>query len=164
MIDSRCVLAAPPQRRAIMTELMDPTLAARALSAATEITSTALSGDDPGAVLDTVVARAAELADADLGLAMVSADDGRVVVEAAHYATAHPTAAESARPEGETVAGVAPSDRSAAVAGTAAGRRAPGTQAGEPPAPLDAGPAGEGVWADRVPRWVRRARPALLDS
>ncbi|WP_442875936.1 GAF domain-containing protein [Amycolatopsis sp. NBC_01488] len=123
---------------------MDPTLAARALSAATEITSTALSGDDPGAVLDTVVARAAELADADLGLAMVSADDGRVVVEAAHYATAHPTAAESARPEGETVAGVAPSDRSAAVAGTAAGRRAPGTQAGEPPAPLDAGPAGEG--------------------
>jgi signal transduction histidine kinase len=75
-----------------MTELMDPTLAARALSAATEITSTALSGDDPGAVLDTVVARAAELADADLGLAMVSADDGRVVVEAAHYATAHPAA------------------------------------------------------------------------
>ena len=73
-----------------MTELMDPTLAARALSAATEITSTALSGDDPGAVLDTVVARAAELADADLGLAMVSAEDGRVVVEAAHYATAHP--------------------------------------------------------------------------
>ncbi|MFJ7210923.1 GAF domain-containing protein [Amycolatopsis sp. NPDC098790] len=67
---------------------MDPTLAARALSAATEITSTALSGDDPGAVLDTVVARAAELADADLGLAMVSTDDGRVVVEAAHYATA----------------------------------------------------------------------------
>lgn len=77
-----------------MTELMDPTLAARALSAATEITSTALSGDDPGAVLDTVVARAAELADADLGLAMVSADDGRVVVEAAHYATAHPIANE----------------------------------------------------------------------
>ncbi|MEU5265100.1 GAF domain-containing protein [Amycolatopsis sp. NPDC021455] len=72
---------------------MDPTLAARALSAATEITSTALSGDDPGAVLDTVVARAAELADADLGLAMVSAEDGRVVVEAAHYATAHPAAA-----------------------------------------------------------------------
>lgn len=70
-----------------MTELMDPTLAARALSAATEITSTALSGDDPGAVLDTVVARAAELADADLGLAMVSTEDGRVVVEAAHYAT-----------------------------------------------------------------------------
>ncbi|MER6877142.1 sensor histidine kinase, partial [Amycolatopsis sp. NPDC000673] len=63
---------------------MDPTLAARALSAATEITSTALSGDDPEAVLETVVARAVELADADLGLAMVSADDGRVVVEAAY--------------------------------------------------------------------------------
>ncbi|MEV6897931.1 GAF domain-containing protein [Amycolatopsis sp. NPDC051372] len=62
---------------------MDPTLAARALSAATEITSTALSGDDPEAVLDTVVIRAAELADADLGLAMVSAEDGHVVVEAA---------------------------------------------------------------------------------
>ncbi|KDN16760.1 histidine kinase [Amycolatopsis rifamycinica] len=77
---------------------MDPTLAARALSAATEITSTALSGDDPGAVLDTVVARAAELADADLGLAMVSTDDGRVVVEAAHYATAHPTRDGNGRP------------------------------------------------------------------
>ncbi|WP_101436564.1 GAF domain-containing sensor histidine kinase [Amycolatopsis echigonensis] len=63
---------------------MDPTLAARALSAATEITSTALSGDDPEGVLETVVARAVELADADLGLAMVSADDGRVVVEAAY--------------------------------------------------------------------------------
>lgn len=65
---------------------MDPTLAARALSAATEITGTALSGDDPGDVLETVVARAAELADADLGLVMVRADDGRVVVEAAHGA------------------------------------------------------------------------------
>jgi signal transduction histidine kinase len=85
-----------------MTELMDPTLAARALSAATEITSTALSGDDPGAVLDTVVARAAELADADLGLAMVSAEDGRVVVEAAHYATAHP--AEPTGPKEESSA------------------------------------------------------------
>lgn len=87
-----------------MTELMDPTLAARALSAATEITSTALSGDDPGAVLDTVVARAAELADADLGLAMVSADDGRVVVEAAHYATPHPSelAAPADEPRGAT--------------------------------------------------------------
>ncbi|MEV5719950.1 histidine kinase [Amycolatopsis mediterranei] len=77
---------------------MDPTLAARALSAATEITSTALSGDDPGAVLDTVVARAAELADADLGLAMVSTEDGRVVVEAAHYATAHPATEHNNRP------------------------------------------------------------------
>ncbi|MEV4051319.1 histidine kinase [Amycolatopsis sp. NPDC049688] len=83
---------------------MDPTLAARALSAATEITSTALSGDDPGAVLDTVVARAAELADADLGLAMVSTEDGRVVVEAAHYATAHPTTAPGEAREGSSEA------------------------------------------------------------
>ncbi len=73
------------QGAALRSELlMDPTLAARALSAATEITSTALSGDDPEGVLETVVARAVELADADLGLAMVSADDGRVVVEAAY--------------------------------------------------------------------------------
>jgi signal transduction histidine kinase len=95
-----------------MTELMDPTLAARALSAATEITSTALSGDDPGAVLDTVVARAAELADADLGLAMVSTEDGRVVVEAAHYATAHPAADDArsgqAASRGDTAAREAP--------------------------------------------------------
>ncbi|MDT7724978.1 MAG: hypothetical protein QOI21_1554 [Actinomycetota bacterium] len=67
---------------------MDPTLAARALSAATEITTTALSGEDPGAVLDTVVCRAAELAEADLGLVMVRTDDGTVVVEAAHGADA----------------------------------------------------------------------------
>lgn len=62
-------------------QLMDPTLAARALSAATEITTTALSGDDPGAVLETVVRRAAELAEAELGLIMVRTDDG-VIVEA----------------------------------------------------------------------------------
>src|SRR4051812_34604976 len=93
-----------------MTELMDPTLAARALSAATEITSTALSGDDPGAVLDTVVARAAELADADLGLAMVSAEDGRVVVEAAHYATAHPAAEDATPPAAEPAGPLGDSD------------------------------------------------------
>ncbi|WP_158888483.1 GAF domain-containing sensor histidine kinase [Amycolatopsis anabasis] len=63
---------------------MEPTLAARALSAATEITTAALSGDDPGAVLGFVVQRAAELAEADLGLVMVRADDGHVSVEAAH--------------------------------------------------------------------------------
>ncbi|PXY38110.1 GAF domain-containing sensor histidine kinase [Prauserella flavalba] len=63
---------------------MEPTLAARALSAATEITTTALSGDDPGAVLGSVVRHAAELADADLGVVMVRADDGRVTVESAH--------------------------------------------------------------------------------
>ncbi|WP_199430755.1 GAF domain-containing sensor histidine kinase [Qaidamihabitans albus] len=66
---------------------MEPTLAARALSAATEITTTALSGDDPGAVLGLVVRHAAELAEAELGLVMVrgdDGDDGRVTVEAAH--------------------------------------------------------------------------------
>ncbi|MGH2804770.1 MAG: histidine kinase [Haloechinothrix sp.] len=63
---------------------MDPTLAARALSAATEITTAALSGDDPDAVLETVVCRAAELAEADLALVMVRTDDGTVTVEAAH--------------------------------------------------------------------------------
>ncbi|WP_215549956.1 GAF domain-containing sensor histidine kinase [Amycolatopsis sp. CA-230715] len=62
---------------------MEPTLAARALSAATEITTTALSGDDPSAVLGSVVARAAELAEADLGVVMVRADDGTVSIEAA---------------------------------------------------------------------------------
>jgi signal transduction histidine kinase len=66
--------------------LMDPSLAARALSAATDITTAALSGDDPDAVLDTVVRRATELADADLGLVMVRAEDDTVVVEAAYGA------------------------------------------------------------------------------
>jgi signal transduction histidine kinase len=104
-----------------MAELMDPTLAARALSAATEITSTALSGDDPGAVLDTVVARAAELADADLGLAMVSADDGRVVVEAAHYATRDRAAAEHAPLGGPSWVGGAGSASAETGAGPAGG-------------------------------------------
>src|SRR4051812_5981265 len=124
-----------------MTELMDPTLAARALSAATEITSTALSGDDPGAVLDTVVARAAELADADLGLAMVSAEDGRVVVEAAHYATAHPAAEDptppAAEPAGSTAGAVSAGEALRGLAfsaDSAAGRVARG---GEPIASAD---------------------------
>ncbi|EHR59074.1 GAF domain-containing sensor histidine kinase [Saccharomonospora cyanea] len=63
---------------------MEPTLAARALAAATEITASALSDVDPGTVLGTVVRHAAELADADLGLVMVRAEDGSVTVEAAH--------------------------------------------------------------------------------
>jgi signal transduction histidine kinase len=118
-----------------MTELMDPTLAARALSAATEITSTALSGDDPGAVLDTVVARAAELADADLGLAMVSADDGRVVVEAAHYATGHPVAGglDSAADEPLAVPGAGTAlgaDGGTRTSAADGGTRTPGTDAG----------------------------------
>ncbi|EIE97128.1 histidine kinase,GAF domain-containing protein [Saccharomonospora glauca K62] len=64
--------------------LMEPTLAARALAAATEITASALSDVDPGTVLGTVVRHAVELADADLGLVMVRAEDGSVTVEAAH--------------------------------------------------------------------------------
>ncbi|MFC4005111.1 GAF domain-containing protein [Prauserella oleivorans] len=63
---------------------MEPTLAARALSAATEITTAALSGDDPDVVLGSVVRHAVELADADLGLLMVRSDDGSVTVEAVH--------------------------------------------------------------------------------
>lgn len=62
---------------------MDPTLAARALSATTEITTTALSGDDSDAVLESVVHAAAELADADLGLVMVRGEHDTVVVEGA---------------------------------------------------------------------------------
>ncbi|MGW0517765.1 GAF domain-containing protein [Crossiella sp. NPDC003009] len=63
---------------------MDPSLAARALAASTEITTAALSGDDPDAVLPLVVRRVAELAEADLGLVMVRNDDGGLTVEAAH--------------------------------------------------------------------------------
>ncbi|MBP2340100.1 signal transduction histidine kinase [Saccharothrix coeruleofusca] len=58
---------------------MDP---ARVLAASTEITSAALAGDDPDAVLPLVVRRAVELAEADLGLAMITADDGTLTVEA----------------------------------------------------------------------------------
>lgn len=63
---------------------MEPTLAVRALAAATEITASALSDVDPDTVLDTVVRHAVELADADLGLVMVGADDGSVTVEGSH--------------------------------------------------------------------------------
>jgi signal transduction histidine kinase len=64
--------------------IMDPTLAARALTASTEIATAALSGDDPEAVLGLVVRSAAELAEADLGLVMARTDDGRLTIEAAH--------------------------------------------------------------------------------
>ena len=57
---------------------MEPTLAARALAAATEITASALSDTEPDDVLGTVVRHAAELADADLGLVMVRTDDGEI--------------------------------------------------------------------------------------
>ncbi|WP_373293064.1 sensor histidine kinase, partial [Saccharothrix coeruleofusca] len=59
--------------------VVDP---ARVLAASTEITSAALAGDDPDAVLPLVVRRAVELAEADLGLAMITADDGTLTVEA----------------------------------------------------------------------------------
>jgi signal transduction histidine kinase len=63
---------------------MEPDLAARALDAATEIATAALSGDDPEAVLRLVVRRAAAVAEADLGLVMARAEDGTLTVEAAH--------------------------------------------------------------------------------
>nr|WP_199440699.1 GAF domain-containing sensor histidine kinase [Umezawaea beigongshangensis] len=63
---------------------MDAPLASRVLAASTEITSAALAGDDPDAVLPLVVRRAAALAEADLGLAMLSADDGSLTVEASY--------------------------------------------------------------------------------
>lgn len=63
---------------------MEPDLAARALGAATEIATAALSGDDPEAVLALVVRRAADLAEADLGLVMARGEDGSLTVEAAH--------------------------------------------------------------------------------
>ncbi|MEU6154749.1 GAF domain-containing sensor histidine kinase [Actinosynnema sp. NPDC047251] len=58
---------------------VDPALV---LAASTEITTAALAGDDPDAVLPLVVRRAVELAEADLGLAMVTGPDGTLTVEA----------------------------------------------------------------------------------
>ncbi|MGH3493003.1 MAG: GAF domain-containing sensor histidine kinase, partial [Sciscionella sp.] len=66
---------------------MDPTLAMRTLAAVTEITTAALSADDPHAVLRGFVRSAAELADADLGLMMVRGEDDRLTVAAAHGST-----------------------------------------------------------------------------
>ncbi len=65
---------------------MDPTLAARTLTASTEIATAALAGDDPDAVLGLVVRSAAALAEADLGLVMALGEDGLMTVEAAHGA------------------------------------------------------------------------------
>ncbi|GAA4422464.1 histidine kinase [Actinokineospora soli] len=69
-----------------MVLTMDPTLAARTLTASTEIATAALAGDDPDAVLGLVVRSAAGLAEADLGLVMALGDDGSLTVEAAHGA------------------------------------------------------------------------------
>ncbi|GAA4611420.1 histidine kinase [Saccharopolyspora hordei] len=66
--------------------VMDSSLARRMLAASTEITRSALSAEDPDAVLPLVVRRAAELAEADLGVVTVRADDGRLTVEAAYGA------------------------------------------------------------------------------
>ncbi|WP_188986945.1 GAF domain-containing sensor histidine kinase [Saccharopolyspora thermophila] len=65
---------------------MDSTLARRMLAASTEITRVALSAEDPDAVLPLVVRRAAELAEADLGVVTVRGEDGRLTVEAAYGA------------------------------------------------------------------------------
>lgn len=74
--------------------LMEPELAARALGASTEIATAALSGEDPEAVLSLVVRRAADLAQADLGLVMARAEDGSLTVEAAHGAPSVPNAVD----------------------------------------------------------------------
>ncbi|MCI2418652.1 GAF domain-containing sensor histidine kinase [Saccharopolyspora sp. K220] len=87
---------------------MESTLARRMLAASTEITRLALSAEDPEAVLPLVVRRAAELAEADLGVVTVRADDGRLTVEAAYGA---PTATG---PLGDPV-GTVLSSRSAAA-------------------------------------------------
>jgi two-component system, NarL family, sensor histidine kinase DevS len=63
---------------------MEPALAGHALGASTEIATAALSGQDPDEVLRLVVRRAADLAEADLGLVMARAEDGSLTVEAAH--------------------------------------------------------------------------------
>lgn len=69
-----------------LESVMDSTLARRMLTASTEITRVALSAEDPETVLPLVVRRAAELAEADLGVVTVRSDDGRLTVEAAYGA------------------------------------------------------------------------------
>jgi signal transduction histidine kinase len=63
---------------------MDLNLATRTLQASTEIATAALSAEDPDAVLRLVVRRAAELAEADLGMVMMRGQDDSVTVEAAY--------------------------------------------------------------------------------
>jgi signal transduction histidine kinase len=63
---------------------MDLNLATRTLTASTEIATAALSAEDPDVVLRLVVRRAAELAEADLGLVMMRGHDDSVTVEAAY--------------------------------------------------------------------------------
>lgn len=85
---------------------MDVTLATSTLRASTEIAHAALTADDPDEVLRLVVRRAAELAQADLGLVMARGDDGRVTIEAAHGGRA---------PAGEDPVGLVLSARSSAA-------------------------------------------------
>jgi signal transduction histidine kinase len=74
-----------PNTGLALMRTMDHTLAAAALAASTEITTAALSGDDPDAVLPLVVRRAAALTDADVGVVdTVRASDGQLIVEAVH--------------------------------------------------------------------------------
>ncbi|GAA2820456.1 hypothetical protein GCM10010470_64720 [Saccharopolyspora taberi] len=65
-------------------DVMDSTLARRMLAASTEITTVALSAEDPEVVLPMVVRQAAALAEADQCLVMVRGDDGRLTIEAAY--------------------------------------------------------------------------------
>ena len=95
---------------------MEPDLAVRALDAATEIATAALSGDTPEEVLRLVVRRAADLAGADLGLLMARGEDGSLTVEAAHGApdprTADPVGLVlSARSVAARVARIIPTSR-----------------------------------------------------
>lgn len=80
---------------------MDHSLAARALAASTEITTAAVSGDDPDAMLPLVVRQAAGLVEADLGLVMVRSDDATLTVEAAHQGSEQ--ARQAADPVGEVL-------------------------------------------------------------
>lgn len=68
---------------------MEPRLAARTLAASTEIANAALSSEDPAEMLHEIVAHAADLAGADLGLLMTSGEDGTLTVEAAAGQTPH---------------------------------------------------------------------------
>ncbi len=63
---------------------MDLDLATRTLKASTEIAAAAASEEDPDVVLRLVVRRAAELAEADLGMVMMRGQDDSVTVEAAY--------------------------------------------------------------------------------
>lgn len=62
---------------------MEARLAGRTLAASTEIATAALSADDESEIQHAVVTHAAELLDADLGLLMVTEQDGSLTIAAA---------------------------------------------------------------------------------